>query len=392
MFVSVIRYFDGYVRFNAVGAMPERLLNLATREGVTVWGMKRKDGKLSACVSARLYPLLLRFGRRAGVKIKLDKKFGLPFRVNKYRNRAGLLVGALLFVVTLYGMSFFLWNVEISGQVKLTDEQIRAHVYALNIKPGAYRGRMDPQALANRLMTELPELSWAAVNIIGSNAYVELREMETGAEQIPVDKPCNMKAERDGIILSMEATSGFAAVKVGEAVTQGNLLISGIWEDDQGNAMFMHATGKVIAQTERTERLEYPVKQELYIAAGDPVVRRRLDLFGLSLPISFTLPPDGDVSLEERETPVVMGKMHVPITVYEEKWTPLKRYVKALTEQEAERAAKERAQALRAQWAEEGVKILDVHCEKTMTGQSFVFLYTFACEENIAVKDEFIVN
>lgn len=392
MLVGSIRYFDGYVRFHAVGSMPERLLNLATREGITIWGMKRKGGKLSACVSARLYPMLSRLGRRAGVKIRLDKKFGLPFRVNKYRNRPGLLVGALLFVVTLYAMSFFLWNVEISGQVKLSEEEIRTHLTELNIKPGAYRGRMDPQTLANRLMTEMPELSWAAVNIVGSNAFVEVREMETGTEKIPVDKPCNMKAARDGIILSVEATAGFTAVKVGEAVTQGNVLISGVWEDDQGNSMLIHSTGKVMAQTFRTERLEYPIKQELYIAAGDPVVRRRLDLFGLPLPISFTMPPGGNVSLEESDTPLTIGKMHFPITVYEEKWTPLQKYIKNLTEQEAEQAAQKREQELRKEWAEEGIKILDVKCEKSKTDQSFVFLYTFTCEENIAVEDELIVN
>ncbi len=392
MMVGFIRYFDGYVRFRASGAMPERLLNLATRKGIPLWGMKRQEGMISACAPARLYPGLARLGKQAGVRVRLQKKHGLPFHVNRYRQRSGILAGALLFVVILYAMSFFLWNVEVSGQTTLTEEEITLKLYELNIRPGAYRGSLEPQELANMLMGDMPELSWAAVNITGSNAYVEVREVQKGADRIPVDQPCNIKAARDGLILSVEAPAGFPSVQVGEAVTAGDLLISGVWEDDQGNSMLIHSSGKVMAQTARTERLEYPVNQELYLAAGDPVTCRRIDLFGLLLPLSFTVPPGGDVSLDETETPVHIGKMHLPVTVFEEKWTPLVRHEKQLTETEALAAAQKREQELKSQWAEEGIKVIDVKCDKTRTAQSFVYVYTFTCEEDIAIEDELIVN
>ena len=383
---------DGYVRFSAQGAMPERLMNLAAREGIAVWGMKRRDGVLYANVASRFYVRLPRLARRAGVKIRLRKKVGLPFRLIKYRRRAGLPIGVVLFVITLYSMSFFLWNVEVTGPEKLSEQTLRTVLSEMGVKPGAYRGGLDTQLLANRLMTEIPELSWAALNIIGGNAYLEVRELEKGKEVVPEEEPCNLKAARDGIIRSIEATDGFPGVRVGEAVVEGEVLVSGIWEDEAGNSMLLHATGSVIAQTYRTERLEYPLRQQLNLAAGNPVHCRRMVLFGLPVPLSFTLPPRGAVALEREEVPVAVGKMVLPITLVREVWTPLKPHIKELTEAEADAAAEKRIRERRGELAAEAVRILDIKREKTASEQAYVYTYTLTCEEEISVQKKIIVN
>ena len=372
--------------------MPERLMNLAAREGIAIWGMKRGDGVLYANAASRFYGRLHRLARRAGVKIRIRKKIGLPFRLIKYRRRPGLPVGVILFVFTLYSMSFFLWNVEVSGQENLSEQSIRTVLSELGVKPGAYRGGLDPKILANKVMTKIPELSWAALNIIGGNAYLEVRELETGEEVVPKGEPCNLNAARDGIIRSIEATDGFPSVRVGEAVVEGEVLVSGVWEDEEGNSMLLHATGSVIAQTYRTERLEYPIHQWLNIAAGDPVRCRRMVLFGLPVPLSFRLPPRGEVSLAREETPVKVGKMVLPITLYEDVWTPLKPYIKELTEDEADAAAEKGMRALRGKLAAEGVRILEIKLEKTASEQAYIYTYFLTCEEEISVQKKIIVN
>ena len=93
IFIFIIRWFCGYVCFRAKGGFYERFLNLCAANGITVWGVKYKNGTLHAKMSRKDYKNVLPIARRAKTQLKIVSKRGLNSRAAKYRGRYGLAVG-----------------------------------------------------------------------------------------------------------------------------------------------------------------------------------------------------------------------------------------------------------------------------------------------------------
>ena len=47
--IRLLRWLFGFVRWEAEGGFPERLLNLAARQELPLWGVSRQGETLSAC-------------------------------------------------------------------------------------------------------------------------------------------------------------------------------------------------------------------------------------------------------------------------------------------------------------------------------------------------------
>ena len=81
---------------------------------------------------------------------------------------------------------------------------------------------------------------------------IEVRE-RIPAPQVENDTtPRNILASQDGTILSLKVYEGEAAVKKGEAVLKGDLLISSVVTNKDLSVSFKHARGVAIAQTRHT--------------------------------------------------------------------------------------------------------------------------------------------
>ena len=125
MLVSILRYIKGYVRFQATGNSPERLLNLAAARGIPLWEPQPTEGGLSACMSARDYRAIRPLTKRARVKTRVTDRRGLPFVLRKCRGRAGLFAGAVAGAILLVVLSQFLWSYEIVGANHVSEQAIR---------------------------------------------------------------------------------------------------------------------------------------------------------------------------------------------------------------------------------------------------------------------------
>lgn len=117
--IALIRYIRGYVRFSVRGMYVERFLNFLARERIVIWGAKRREDCLSACVAAARYPQLRPLARKAGVKLRLMEKRGLPFQRKKLSRRRGLVVGLGFFILFLFIMSRFIWSIQVNVQEKV---------------------------------------------------------------------------------------------------------------------------------------------------------------------------------------------------------------------------------------------------------------------------------
>lgn len=287
IFIFIIRWFCGYVCFRAKGGFYERFLNLCAANGITVWGVKYKNGTLHAKMSRKDYKNVLPIARRAKTQLKIVSKRGLYSRAAKYRGRYGLAVGFLAFILILRLLSSVIWNININGNKTVSDKTILAQLNDIGIFEGVFASSIDAENARQQLLISCPELSWCAINIDGCIANVDVKETAEKKLEAKTDYPANIIAKRGGTIMSIRAYYGAPSVSIGEAVAKGDILVSGTMENKYGGIMYCEARAEVIAQTVHKLSVTVPFNQQRKVDIAKPQTRKILTLFGAQIPLFF---------------------------------------------------------------------------------------------------------
>ncbi len=287
MLLEMLRFVRGYVRFDVCGRYPERFLNITARHGVRLWEVERVGEGFSACMYRSDYRRIRSLARKAGVRLRVKDKRGLPSLAYSSRDRVGLVFGACAFIITVFVTSMFIWSVDISGNDKLSLTHINALLRDNGLYVGAFKPALDAKRLADEVMIDDPDIGWMAVNIEGSYASVEIKEKAEPPKVNDITTPCNVKASRDGVILGIEAAEGSAEVIAGSGVVKGQLLVGGVITGSDGSARLVHASARVLARTKRTAEFSTPDKMTELMPTGEVGERRSAEIFGLRVPFYF---------------------------------------------------------------------------------------------------------
>ncbi len=314
MLLKIISYIKGYIKVSVKGGFPERFLNLCAAADRDIWQVKTEKEGISFFSDIREYKNLRSSAKRTGVKMRVTEKHGLPFLLRRYRYRWGLLAGAAIFCALLYFLSGSVWTVTVSGNKKITEEQIIDMLREAGIREGTRINSLDEENTAQQIILKHPELSWLSINPMGTTLYVDVKERVYAPEVKPT-QPQNIIAMCDGVITSVRANSGDALVKEGDAVTKGQVLISGIVTFKDGTTVFKAADGEVTAQVSGHVRVTENFETTQKVRTGKSKTRRIFHFFGLDIPLYIT----GEYESCEKQTgytPLIIAGKKLPIGVY----------------------------------------------------------------------------
>ena len=286
MLLNLLRYLRGYVRFTVCGRFPERFLNIALKNRLRLWNVVRGD-ELTACMYMRDYRRVRRYARKSGVRLKICERHGLPTLLKRYSNRAGLAIGAAAFVLTVFIMSLFIWSIDVTGLDTISESEMRTLLKENGVYVGAFRPAVDDSTVSRSIMLTDKRVGWMAVNITGSYVSVELKEEAPSPEVEDIREPCNVKAKRDGRIIRIDAEQGRADLKPGSGVVAGQLIVSGVLEDQLGGVRLVHAKAKILAETDYRTEFHLPKTITTYAPTGEVKQRLTADLFGIKLPLTL---------------------------------------------------------------------------------------------------------
>ncbi len=219
-------YLGGYVSIFISGEAPEKFVNMAASRGIYLWDITAEGGNLWAKTRLSCVRPLRHIARRSRCRFKIVERAGLPFYFRRLYRRKVLVLGAVFFIAALYFLTSFIWFIEVRGNDQLSEGDILAAARAAGLKQGAPKWKLDPAAVEARLKEELPLLGWSGVYIKGSRAVIEVSErVLPEADDI---RPAHVVAAKDGLVKEILVLRGHAAVKEGETVSAGQVLISGI--------------------------------------------------------------------------------------------------------------------------------------------------------------------
>ena len=181
------------------------------------------------------------------MKLFCISKYGLPFILFKNRNRVGLAVGAAFFVLFMSIMSLFVWSIETVGSERISEAEIVSVAEEYGLRTGCFRPALDVHEISDGMIKSLNgRLLWAAVNVSGSRAVIEVRDYIEKPESKTYSEPCNLIADFDGLLLSLEVHNGTKANFEGNGVKKGDLLISGIVENRDLSSVFHEARDRTL--------------------------------------------------------------------------------------------------------------------------------------------------
>jgi similar to stage IV sporulation protein len=223
----LMNFIIGYITITIRGEAPEKFINMAAARGIFLWDIAR-PGEQTMRANVRLNAVrpLRHIARRTRCRFHITRRVGLPFLWMRLARRKALAFGAVLFVLGLYLLSSFVWTIEVTGNSRVPTKEILSVASAAGLNRGVPKWRLDCPAVERALKANLPAISWTGVYVRGTRVTIEVVE-----KTIPEEKnqsPAHIVAIKAGVIKEVLVFSGHAAVKEGDTVVPGQILISGI--------------------------------------------------------------------------------------------------------------------------------------------------------------------
>lgn len=282
MLFSLINFLSGYLIVEVRGFFIERFINLMIKRGIFMWDIKKRS-KTAATMKVGVggFKKMREAARKTKTTVRIKKRCGLPLFLHRYRHRRAFAAGIFLFAATLSVLTSFIWSVEIEGVQRIDENVLRNELRACGIDVGVIKYGKSSQQIKEEMLIKVPELSWIWVDIKGTKAFVEVKERIEKPEIVPADKPCNIVAERDGVVYDFIVKSGQPVIKRGSVVKKGDLLISGAVDSRFEGARLFHSEAEVIATTWREGRGEFPLVLEEREYSGRKKAMWGLEISGL---------------------------------------------------------------------------------------------------------------
>ena len=274
MLKKAVKLLRGSVCVRAKSAYPERMLNLCSARGIEFWDVRWiDDTALSFCVARGDLRALRRAAEGCGAEVSIERTAGTPFFFARLRRRHALFVGGILCAALLLVNSLFIWDFEVTGNETVPTETILHALREHGVHRGTFIYSFRSQDICNRVLPELKDLCWVAVNVRGCKAYVQVRERVRAPERVNESEPTNVIAAKPGLITKVRALDGEKRVLPGTSVQQGQLLIAGVvdtggTEKPSVTTRFLAGKGEVWARTWYDLTVRVPLTYEKKVYTG----------------------------------------------------------------------------------------------------------------------------
>lgn len=315
----------GKCRVELNGAYPENLLNACALNGLEIWDMCCVDRyRLSFLVYENDVETLKKLAEKSMCDITVQAVSGGSRLKGFVKRHMVLFIGLAIVLLLLVLSGFFIWDMEVYGNEKLTDGEILRALSECGVDCGSFWPGVDKELLRSEVLLKLPELAWMTVNVNSSRASVVVSERIEKPEIYVESESADLVAKKTGIIKSISALNGKVLVTEGNSVTEGEVLISGLMDSITAQPRLVRAQGQVMAETWYELHSVSPAE----LAAKKPASgsRRRVALkFGdkrLNFYLGGRKTVDGCDKIIDNYIIRVEGVFALPVTLVVEKIIP----------------------------------------------------------------------
>ncbi len=318
------------------------------------------------------------------VEFKKGKISGLGGFLWCNKKRYGAISALVLVSFLLVFSSTRVWDVRVTGCSPEKQKAVLSELSSAGFTPGSSWLKSDLGRIEAKLLSESDTVSWLNINRRGNVAYVSVIEKET--HKPPPEKVgySNLVAASDAIIEEITVIHGEAAVKVGDSVKRGDLLISGVIPSEAGGG-FCYAEGIVRGRVSDTVTVEVSSKRVEKYVKSSKLCDARLNIFNFSAKIYkyYRNLPNECVIIEKRDNASFLGK-GLPFSIQKKYAVTYGENIVELSHDEMTRLASQKMQQLLSERLESAT-LLKIKTEAEIFPDRYIMRTGLICTENIGV-------
>lgn len=346
---ALARVLFGYVRVAVRGVRPAQAISALAAADVPFSGTAPEgDYAIAVTVPERRLAQVRALAARCGCTVDEIARGGMPGLLRRVWRRRAFAALLALAVGAVLVSSLFIWDVEVTGNARVSTGELLRALEDSGVYPGAYWPALSNDLVRNRMILKIPELQWLTVQMHGSAARVVVREKTDAPEVVDNDEAVSIYAAADGFVLELQVLGGEARVAPGELVTQGQLLVTGAVRDALGGVRAAHALGSVRGRALYTLTAAAPLTETARADTGR--ARTRWALVIGKKRINFYQSsgiPDGEcVKIKDEYALAIPGVFRLPLSLVRERTQTYETRPRAVSVETAREALE---QALTAQ-------------------------------------------
>ena len=246
--------------------------------------------------------------------------------------------------------------------------------------------------IAASVRREFQETTWVSARIEGTRLILEIQEGIPEKQSEKSLSPCDLTAEKDGVITKMIVRAGVPVKKPGDMCRKGELLVSGelhIMNDSQEIVRneYVHADADIFISRQVSYYQEFSMKYSTEIPSGKTKkgIYFRIGQWRFEL---FKTAEKGQRCITE-EFPLRITENYVlPIWFGRTKLTDYVKKEGVYTQKEAMQEAGRRFQRYEKKLLQNGVQITENHVATKVTDQSCITRGTLQITEQTGKESE----
>ncbi|WP_054741324.1 sporulation protein YqfD [Cellulosilyticum ruminicola] len=228
MFVSLWHYLNGYVIVEVGGFALERFMNLMMNRELDVWDVCVVNNKIQFKMQAKDFKSLKPIVRKAHCRVKVIRKYGLPFFMYRHRRRKFMPIGLVVFLIMIWSLSSFVWLVDVEGANRLNSIDIVNSLEEQGYGVGKWKTSLNLRQAESYLVKAYPDIIWTALHFEGTRLVVEIAETVPPPDMMfDTGVVTDIVAKRDALVTSIAVYKGMPKVKKGDIVKKGDVLVAG---------------------------------------------------------------------------------------------------------------------------------------------------------------------
>lgn len=292
MFLSIMKFFRGFLLVRLNGYSPERFLNLCSNHNILIWSLSNHGDAYEFYISIAGYRKLKPLLKKTKTRITILKRIGFPFFLYRYRKRKLFFVGILLSFGLLFYLTSFVWLIDINGNSSITDETVLAFLEKEHAAFGTKKNSVNCSALEEALRTTYDDIIWASVRLSGTKMTIDIQEnlisKKDSEENAKLKGAYDIAADKDAVITSIITRNGTPLVKAGSSVKAGDILVSSqldIYNDSNEIVDYVYVTADadIYGQTQYTYQDSFPMQYNRKVRTGEGKSAYSLSIFSYQI-------------------------------------------------------------------------------------------------------------
>ena len=287
-------------------------------------------------------------------------------------------------------MSNFIWNIEVTGNDKISAEEILRDLEENNFKIGTTKINLNTKRIIDKVRLKRDDLAWMGIEIKGTNAIVKVVEADLKPDIIQEQEYCNIVATKDAMIVKISAQNGIAVVKEGDIVTKGTILVQGWLEGQFTGIHYVHANGEVQAKVWYSKKERLKLNQTKKIQTGNVKNKYSVKINNFEINLLKGVPKFQNYdTIETSKKLKLFSNFYLPIEINKKTYQEYENQEVQYTFEEAKQLAIEKAEEELKEQIEDK-SIIDKKINASQLNDEVEVEVIYEVLENIGTKEKIV--